>query len=49
MPQKPIPVTKKVIAKKQLELYDNPLQDIAESFKSNTNPENTFYVIGSTD
>ncbi|WP_156122459.1 hypothetical protein [Chryseobacterium sp. JAH] len=36
MPQKPIPVTKKVIAKKQLELYDNQLQDIAESFKSPT-------------
>ena len=44
--QKPIPVTEKVIAKKQLELYNNPLQDIAESFKSNTNPENTFYVMG---
>ncbi|MCD1118910.1 GLPGLI family protein [Chryseobacterium turcicum] len=44
--QKPIPVTEKIIAKKQLELYNNPLQDIAESFKSNTNPENTFYVMG---
>ncbi|MCU7617900.1 GLPGLI family protein [Chryseobacterium sp. PBS4-4] len=44
--RKPIPVTEKVIAKKQLELYNNPLQDIAESFKSNTNPENTFYVMG---
>lgn len=46
MGRKPIPVTEKIIAKKQLELYNNPLQDIAESFKSNTNPENTFYVMG---
>lgn len=44
--QKPIPVSEKIIAKKQVELYNNPLQDIAESFKSNTNPENTFYVMG---
>ncbi|MDY0929446.1 GLPGLI family protein [Chryseobacterium sp. CFBP8996] len=42
--KKPLSVTEKVIAKKQLELYNNPLQDIAEAFKSNTNPENTFYV-----
>jgi len=46
MGRKPIPVTENIIAKKQLELYDNPLKDIAESFKSNTNPENTFYVMG---
>lgn len=46
MGRKPIPVTIKIITKKQLELYNNPLQDIAESFKSNTNPENTFYVMG---
>jgi len=46
MGRKPIPVNEKIIAKKQLELYDNPLKDIAESFKSNTNPENTFYVMG---
>lgn len=44
--QNPILVTEKIIVKKQLELYNNPLQDIAESFKSNTNPENTFYVMG---
>lgn len=44
--KKPIPVSEKIIAKKQLELYNNPLQDIAESFKSNTNSENTFYVMG---
>jgi GLPGLI family protein len=44
--RKPIPVTEKVITKNQLELYNNPLQDIAESFRSNTNPENTFYVMG---
>ncbi|MGO4708602.1 GLPGLI family protein, partial [Chryseobacterium sp. 2TAF14] len=44
--QKPIAVTEKIIRKKQLELYNNPLQDIAEAFKSNTNPENTFYVMG---
>ncbi|QQQ26735.1 GLPGLI family protein [Chryseobacterium indoltheticum] len=42
--KKPLPVTEKIIAKKQLELYNNPLQDIAEAFKSNTNPETTFYV-----
>ncbi|RZJ47164.1 MAG: GLPGLI family protein [Flavobacterium sp.] len=46
MGRKPLPVTEKIIAKKQLELYNNPLQDIAESFKSNTNPDNTFYVSG---
>lgn len=44
--KKPIPVSEKIIAKKQLELYNNPLQDIAESFKSNTNSENTYYVMG---
>ncbi|PWN64799.1 GLPGLI family protein [Chryseobacterium oncorhynchi] len=44
--KKPIPVTEKIIVKKQLELYSNPLQEIVESFKSNTNPENTFYVSG---
>ena len=44
--KKPIPVSEKIIAKKQLELYNNPLKDIAESFKSNTNSENTFYVMG---
>ncbi|MFY1045202.1 GLPGLI family protein [Chryseobacterium sp. GP-SGM7] len=44
--KKPIFVSEKIIAKKQLELYNNPLHDIAESFKSNTNPENTFYVMG---
>lgn len=42
--KKLLSVTEKVIAKKQLELYNDPLQDIAEAFKSNTNPENTFYV-----
>ncbi|MFL9834477.1 GLPGLI family protein [Chryseobacterium terrae] len=44
--KKPLSVSEKIIAKKQLELYNNPLQDIAEAFKSNTNPENTFYVMG---
>ncbi len=44
--KKPIPVSEKIIAKKQLELYNNLLQDIAESFKSNTNSENTYYVMG---
>lgn len=44
--QKPIPVSEKIISKKKLELYNNPLQDIANSFKSNVNPENTFYVSG---
>ncbi|WP_435522984.1 GLPGLI family protein [Chryseobacterium indoltheticum] len=44
--KKPLPVTEKIITKKRLELYSSPLQDIAEAFKSNTNPENTFYVMG---
>ncbi|MDN3695112.1 GLPGLI family protein [Chryseobacterium tructae] len=44
--KKPLPVTDKIIAKKQLELYNDPLHDVAESFKSNTNPENTFWVSG---
>lgn len=44
--KKPILVTEKIIAKKQLELYNDPLQNIAESFKSNTYPENTYYVMG---
>lgn len=44
--KKPIPVTEKIIAKKQLELYNDPLHDVAESFKSNTNPESTFWVSG---
>ncbi|KMQ66188.1 hypothetical protein ACM46_01090 [Chryseobacterium angstadtii] len=44
--RKPVPVTEKIIAKKQMELYDNPLKDLAEAFRSNTNPENTFYVAG---
>ncbi|REC64015.1 GLPGLI family protein [Chryseobacterium pennae] len=44
--KKPLPVTDKMIVKKQLELYNDPLHDVAESFKSNTNPENTFWVSG---
>ncbi|WP_347218585.1 GLPGLI family protein [Chryseobacterium sp.] len=44
--RKPLPVTDKIIAKKQLELYNDPLHDVAESFKSNTNPDNTFWVSG---
>lgn len=44
--KKPIPVNDKIIVKKQLELYNDPLHDIAESFKSNTNPDNTYYVSG---
>ncbi|MCS4303003.1 GLPGLI family protein [Chryseobacterium sp. BIGb0232] len=44
--KKPLPVTDNMIAKKQLELYNDPLHDVAESFKSNTNPENTFWVSG---
>lgn len=46
MGKKPIPVNDKIIAKKQLELYNDPLRDVAEAFKSNTNPDNTFYVLG---
>lgn len=44
--RKPIPVNEKIIALKQLELYNDPLHDIVESFKSNTDPESTFYVSG---
>lgn len=44
--KKPLSVTEKIIAKKQLELYNDPLHDVAESFKSNTNPDNTFWVAG---
>jgi len=44
--KKPLLVTEKIIAKKQLELYNDPLHDVAEAFKSNTNPDNTFYVLG---
>lgn len=44
--KKPIPVTDEIIAKKQLELYNDPLHDIAEAFKSNTNTENSYYVYG---
>ncbi|WP_228435746.1 GLPGLI family protein [Chryseobacterium pennipullorum] len=46
MGKKPLPVTEKIITKKQLELYNDPLHEVAESFKSNTNPDNTFWVSG---
>ncbi len=46
MGKNPIPVSEKIIHKKQLELYNDPLRNIAESFKANTNPDNTFYVSG---
>lgn len=29
-----------------LDSYENPTKDIMESFKENTNPDNTFYVMG---
>lgn len=44
--RKPIPVNEKIIALKQLELYNDPSHNIAESFKSNSDPESTFYVSG---
>lgn len=46
MGKSPIVVSEKIIYKKQLELYNDPLRSIAESFKSNTSPDNTFYVSG---
>ena len=46
MGKNPIAVSQKIIAKKQLELYSDPLKEIAESFKNNTNPDNTYYVYG---
>lgn len=44
--KKPILVSEKIIVKKTLEIYHDPLHDIAESFKSNTSPDQTFYVYG---
>ncbi len=44
--KRPLAVNEKTIAKKQLELYNDPLHDVAEAFKSNTNPDNTYYVLG---
>lgn len=46
MGKSPIVVSEKIIHKKQLEFYNDPLRSIAESFKANTSPDNTFYVSG---
>ena len=43
--QKAIPVSEKILLKKQLELFNNPLQDFKEDFK-NSNGEGTFSVMG---
>lgn len=44
--QTPIPITYKILQKKRLEDYNDPLRDMRNSFKENTNPENTFWVGG---
>lgn len=44
--KKPIPITEKIYFKKQLELYNDPLNDLKVSFKENNNPEKTFYCMG---
>ncbi len=43
--QKAIPITEKILQKKQLELFNDPLQDFKEDFK-NSNGEGTFSVMG---
>ena len=42
--QKPILVTEKIIRQKKLEIYDNPVKGLSESFKDNTNSEGTFWT-----
>ncbi|QDP84845.1 GLPGLI family protein [Chryseobacterium sp. SNU WT5] len=43
--QKAIPVTEKILLKKQMELFNDPLQDFKEDFKNN-NGDTTFSVMG---
>jgi GLPGLI family protein len=45
--QKPLPISQKILDKKILENFEDPLRDMRESFKNNTNKENTFWVMGS--
>ena len=42
--QKAIPITEKILLKKQMELFNDPLQDFKEDFK-NSNGEGTFMVM----
>ncbi len=42
----PVKITDKMYKKLMLDSYENPTKDIMESFKENTNPQNTFYVMG---
>lgn len=42
---KPIPVSEQMLLKKQLELYNDPLQDFREDFKSGA-ADTKFYVMG---
>ena len=42
--KKAIPITEKILLKKQLELFNDPLQDFKEDFK-NSNGEGTFMVM----
>lgn len=44
--QKPLPITKKIFVKKRLEQYTDPLRDLKEAFKNNTNTENTYWYMG---
>lgn len=44
--EKPLEVNQKILNKKYLEVYNDPLHDIMETFKKNDNPENTFWVNG---
>ncbi|QOW11441.1 GLPGLI family protein [Kaistella flava (ex Peng et al. 2021)] len=43
--KKAIPISEKILRKKQLELFNDPLQDFKEMFK-NSNGEGTFSVMG---
>ena len=42
--QKAIPITEKILLKKQMELFNDPLQDFKENFK-NSNGDGTFMVM----
>lgn len=44
--QKPLEVNQKILNKKYLEVYNDPMHDIMEAFKENKNPENSFWVNG---
>lgn len=44
--QKPILISEEIYTKKSLDNYNDPLRDMRESFKKNTNPENNFWSGG---